>query len=425
MRTSSSYGRLFVIAGPSGAGKTTLARHLVDSFSDAVFSVSTTTRPPRGDERQGRDYDFVDGEEFDRRVRDGYFLEWAEVHGSRYGTSKRWVRHMTDSGRSVVLDIDVQGAMQVRRRWPGAVLVFILPPSSEELERRLAGRGTDSAETVRRRMEAAEREVRWLGAFDHLILNDGLRESRSRVEHIYRATATGLSWSPYPEEALACHGLGEGLAWWSGRRVVVTAGPTREPLDGVRFLSNRSSGLMGCMLAAALRDAGAEVDLVAGPLQVAPPSGVELTRVVTALEMRQAIADLADGSSLLAMAAAVSDFRPAREVAGKMDRRRGGLDLKLEPNPDLLASLDAECPILAFALEYGDGAEGRALEKMERKGAFAVFLNSGDREGLGMESEANAGVLLRRGRRHEIPVGSKRFVAEALADRLGLWLREG
>jgi guanylate kinase len=424
LRTSSSYGRLFVIAGPSGAGKTTLARHLVETFDDAVFSVSTTTRSPRGDEVQGRDYDFVSNEEFEARRRAGYFLEWAEVHGSRYGTSGDWVRRMTGAGSSVVLDIDVQGAMQVRRRWPGSVLVFVLPPSPGELRRRLSGRGTDSADTVRRRMEAAAEEVRWLGAFDHFIRNDGLDGALAGVENVYRATATGLRWAPYPAEALSYHGLSGGLDYWRGRRAVVTAGPTREPIDGVRFLSNRSSGLMGCMLASALRDAGADVDLIAGPLQAPPPSGVRLKRVVTASEMGSALAGLAPGCSLLAMAAAVSDFRPAKSFGGKMDRRDGARSLDLEPNPDLLAGLEADCPVLAFALEYGGEAEERALSKLRRKGAFAVFLNRGDREGVGMESAGNAGVLLREGRRFEVPQGSKRFVAEVVADRMGTWLAE-
>jgi len=425
LRTSSSYGRLIVVAGPSGAGKTTLARHLVETFADACFSVSTTTRAPRGDERQGRDYDFVDEDEFRRRVDRGFFLEWAEVHGSLYGTDRQWVRKTTSAGSSVVLDIDVQGAMQVRERWPDAVLVFVLPPSAEELRARLTGRGTDDASTVERRMEAAAREVRWLGAFDYFVLNGARAEALMRMEDIYRSTACGLRWSPYPVQALEYHSCVDGLDHWAGRRVVVTAGPTREPLDDVRFLSNRSSGLMGCMLASTFRDAGASVTLVVGPMRASPPSGVDVVGVETTLQMGRALREHVPGAHLLAMAAAVSDFRPAAREAGKMDRRKTPSQLALEPNPDLLAELDAGCPVLAFALEMGEGREERALAKMRRKGAFAVFLNRGDLEGLGMESGANAGVLLGKGgRRLEIPPGSKRYVAQALAACMGRWLGE-
>lgn len=425
MRTSSSYGRLIVVAGPSGAGKTTLARHLVETFADARFSVSTTTRPPRGDERQGRDYDFVDEEEFRSRMDRGFFLEWAEVHGSLYGTDRQWVRQTTSSGSSVVLDIDVQGAMQVRERWPGAVLVFVLPPSAAELRARLTGRGTDDSSTVERRMEAAAREGRWLGAFDYFVLNGARAEALQRMEDIYTSTSCGLAWSPYPAQALEYHGCTDGLDHWGGRKVVVTAGPTREPLDDVRFLSNRASGLMGCMLASAFRDAGASVTLVAGPMRAEPPAGVDLVEVETALQMGRALREHVRGAHLLAMAAAVSDFRPASRAKGKMDRRETAPQLELEPNPDLLAELDAGCPVLAFALEMAGGREERALAKMRRKGAFAVFLNRGDLEGQGMESGANAGVLLGEdGRRLEIPPGSKRYVAEALAACLGRWLGE-
>ena len=425
MRTSSSYGRLIVVAGPSGAGKTTLARHLVNTFADARFSVSTTTRAPRGDERQGSDYDFVDEKEFRRRLDRGFFLEWAEVHGSLYGTDRQWVRKTTSSGRSVVLDIDVQGAMQVREKWPGAVLVFVLPPSAEELRARLTGRGTDDAATVERRMEAAAREVRWLGAFDYFVLNGSREKALQRMEDIYRSTACCLRWSPYPVQALEYHGCGDGLDFWDGRKVVVSAGPTREPLDDVRFLSNRASGLMGCMLASSFRDAGASVTLVAGPMSAEPPAGVDVVGVETALQMGRALREHVPGSDLLAMAAAVSDFRPAARTAGKMDRSKGAPLLDLEPSPDLLAELDAGCPVLAFALEMGEGREERALAKMRHKGAFAVFLNRGDLEGLGMESPANAGVLLGAdGGRLEIPPGSKRYVAETLTACLGRWLGE-
>ena len=412
-----------MVAGPSGAGKTTLARHLVDTFPDARFSVSATTRKPRGEERQGKDYDFVSREEFQARMEDDFFLEWAEVHGNLYGTSGEWVREVTGRGQSVILDIDVQGAMQVKRSWPGAVLIFVLPPSRGELEKRLNGRATDDSQTVSRRMEAAAREVRWLGAFDYFVENGRPEDALRGVEDIYRSTSLGLRWSPYPAQAMEYHRGIQGLRHWRGRRVVVTAGPTREPLDDIRFLSNRSSGLMGCMLAAAFRDAGSEVTLLAGPMRAESPGGVRTVSVESAVQLGQALRRHLQGADLLAMAAAVSDYRPVERTRGKMDRRSGSTELLLQPNPDLLVDLDAGCPVLAFALEMGGDAETRALDKLRRKGASAIFVNRGDLADQGMESQANSGVLLfADGHRVEIPRGSKRYVAQVLAGCLGSWL---
>jgi phosphopantothenoylcysteine decarboxylase/phosphopantothenate--cysteine ligase len=272
-------------------------------------------------------------------------------------------------------------------------------------------------------MEAAAEEVRWLGGFDYFVLNDHREDALQRISEIYRSTASGLGWSAYPPEAMEYHGSMEGLRHWAGRKTVVTAGPTREPLDDIRFLSNRSSGLMGCMLAAALRDAGADVTLVAGPISAQPPSGVSLVSAETAVDMGRILRSHMTGADFLAMAAAVSDYRPDERLFGKMDRSTGPTELGLVPNPDLLAGLGAGCPVLAFALELGEGAEERAVEKMRRKGADAVFLNRGDIEGLGMEHPGNAGVLLTRdGERFEVPAGSKRYVALMIADLMGGWL---
>lgn len=411
-----------VLAGPSGAGKTTLGRHLVKARRSSRFSVSTTTRRPREGEKEGRDYFFVTPDEFDRRVESGFFLEWARVHGERYGTSKDWVASELESGSSVVLDIDVQGALAVRERVPGAVLVFVLPPGMRSLESRLAGRGTESPEALRNRLTASTEEMRWAGAFDYIVVNDGLPEAQRLLESIFDAelartdSALGsLMSSDYEALPPGCLGL------WDGRRVVVTSGPTREAIDDVRFVSNRSSGLMGCELAAAFRDLGARVTLLLGPCGTPPPRGVEARGFTSASDLGGALeAALREGCDLLAMAAAVSDFRPVGRAPGKMPRSGGAFDIRMEPVPDLLAGLDCRCPKLAFALEYGDDALERARSKMAAKNCEAVFCNRGDLPGTGMESKGNAGVLLfRSGGQVEIPRGSKRFVALCIAFEMG------
>ena len=424
-------GILVVIAGPSGAGKTTLAHHIVDSFPDAGFSVSATTRPPRGTERDGVDYHFITDGEFDRRLHEGYFLEWAEVHGRRYGTSIAWCRTMLASGRSVVLDIDVQGAVQVRRSFPGAVLVFVLPPSPSVLMKRLVSRSTDAGESVRLRLAAAESEIGWMGVFDYYIRNDSKEDSLRRIEAIYVSERSRLCSRSWPAEART---FGPdrfaGRGHWAGRRVVVTSGPTRERLDDVRFLSNRSSGRMGTGLAEAFRDAGASVVFVTGPACAAPPAAVECRRVESAAEMLAVLREEIRTADLLVMAAAVADFRPSAAVPGKIPRG-GSLALELEPVPDLLAELASgpagpPCPVLAFALEYGGDAVGRAMEKMRRKGATAVFVNRGDLPDAGMETPGNQGILLfDDGTRLEIPPASKRFVAELIAAAMGRRLAGG
>ena len=167
-------GNLFVISGPSGTGKGTLVKRLLERIPDAWVSVSATTRQPRPGEIEGKHYYFLNDKSFDDLVASHGFLEWADVHGKRYGTLKRTVNKQIRAGKQVILEIDVQGAFQVRKMVPEAVLIFIEPPSLEELRRRLVGRGTEDAEAIERRMKTAELELAQKDAYDKRLVNDDL-----------------------------------------------------------------------------------------------------------------------------------------------------------------------------------------------------------------------------------------------------------
>ena len=169
-----SSGSLFIVSAPSGAGKTTLVKRLLEQDAGVSPSVSYTTRAPRAGEEDGREYHFVDVPAFTAMRERGEFIEWAEVHGNFYGTSRIWLEKQTAAGRDVLLEIDWQGAAQVRRFFDDAVSIFILPPSVAELERRLRGRGTDSEEVIRRRLAAAIGEMAHVGEFGFVIINKDL-----------------------------------------------------------------------------------------------------------------------------------------------------------------------------------------------------------------------------------------------------------
>ncbi|HET9672583.1 MAG TPA: guanylate kinase [Actinomycetota bacterium] len=177
-------GTLFVLAGPSGVGKGSIVRELVSRDPGLSLSVSVTTRPPRPAEVDGVDYFFVDEDAFDRMIHAGELLEWAEIVGHRSGTPKGFVEDRLAEGRDVLLEIDVVGASQVRDRVPGAVLIFIDPPSLEELERRLRGRGTETEEAIRLRMETAAWELEQRPWFDHVVVNDELGRAADQVTAI-------------------------------------------------------------------------------------------------------------------------------------------------------------------------------------------------------------------------------------------------
>jgi guanylate kinase len=169
--------KVFVITGPSGVGKGTLIRSLFDRVPELRLSVSATTRAPRPGEEDGVAYYFLDRAEFDRRVRAGDFVEWAEYSGNRYGTLRSELTRTLEGGSPVVLEIELQGARQVREKMPEAVQVFIAPPSAETLRTRLVGRGTDTPEQVQRRLETAAAELAAQPEFPHVVVNDRLEDA--------------------------------------------------------------------------------------------------------------------------------------------------------------------------------------------------------------------------------------------------------
>jgi guanylate kinase len=188
-----SSGNLFVVSAPSGAGKTTLVRLLLEQDTAVKLSVSSTTRAPRTGEVDGVAYHFIDISTFATMRNRGDFLEWAEVHGNFYGTSKVWIDEQLAAGRDVLLEIDWQGAQQVRHLFPAAVGIFILPPSLDELERRLRGRGTDAEDVIQRRVAAAHGEMRHVGEFDFVIINNDLQEALKDLLAAVRASRLRFS----------------------------------------------------------------------------------------------------------------------------------------------------------------------------------------------------------------------------------------
>jgi guanylate kinase len=193
-----------VVSGPSGVGKTVLCRRLCESLPRMVRSISATTRPPRINERDGQSYFFWTETRFRAEIDRGELAEWAEVHGRLYGTPRSWLDERLAAGESAVLNIDVQGGLQVRTMYPSALLIFVLPPSWGVLEARLRGRGTDTEEEIHRRLRNAEREIRVLPRYDAVIVNDRLDEAAIDLVSVVRAERARASrriapgWEPPP-----------------------------------------------------------------------------------------------------------------------------------------------------------------------------------------------------------------------------------
>jgi guanylate kinase len=180
-------GMLVVISAPSGAGKTSVLRGVFERHPEARFSVSVTTRPPREGERTGVDYSFVDDREFDRLIAANEFIEWAWVHGNRYGTPRSTVEEGMRRGETVIFDTDTVGAANIRTLFPEAVLIFIAPPSPEILRQRLESRSTESPERIARRLEAAPHEMERAGDYDYIIINDTLEDAVAGFNAILEA----------------------------------------------------------------------------------------------------------------------------------------------------------------------------------------------------------------------------------------------
>ena len=188
-----SAGSLIIVAAPSGAGKTTLVRMLRERDPRVHLSISCTTRAPRPGEQDGREYHFVDVASFVAMRDRGEFVEWAEVHGNFYATSRLWLEQQVAAGQEVLLEIDWQGAQQVKRLFPEAMGIFILPPSTTELEQRLRGRGQDSEETIQRRLTGALDEMRHVKEFDFVIINNDLQAAFDDLRAVVRSSRLRFS----------------------------------------------------------------------------------------------------------------------------------------------------------------------------------------------------------------------------------------
>ncbi len=181
-------GVLFVLSSPSGAGKTTISKMMLQQDPDIALSISATTRPPRPGEKDGIDYHFVDVDTFKQMAADGEFLEWAHVFGHRYGTPRARVEELLDAGKDVLFDIDWQGAQQLyQEAGPDVVRVFVLPPTMDELERRLRARNTDSDEVIASRMARAANEISHWDGYDYVLINDNVDDCYGEVKAILRA----------------------------------------------------------------------------------------------------------------------------------------------------------------------------------------------------------------------------------------------
>jgi len=188
MSNKSGAGNILIVSAPSGTGKTTLCRRLVERQAPAIrYSISHTTREPRGRERPGVDYYFVDDTEFDRMIAAHELAEWAAIHQHRYGTSVREIERATADGVDLLLDIEGQGAVQIKKRFPQAILIFILPPNLDVLAERLRRRGTESAEEIKRRLANAQEELNFIQHYEFVVVNDRLEEAVDLLEAIVLA----------------------------------------------------------------------------------------------------------------------------------------------------------------------------------------------------------------------------------------------
>ena len=343
------------------------------------------------------------------------------------------------TGRAVLSDILADGhALDHIRLAREADVVCIAPATADFIARTAAGRSDDLLTAILLATRApvlvcpAMNDNMWAHAQTQANV-DRLRELGYTV--VGPATGplafgegAGPGRAEEPETVLQHIGRALGTeSAWSGRRVVVTAGPTREAVDAVRVLSNRSSGRMGFAIAAAAWRRGADVLLISGPAQLEPPPGPAVQRVETAQEMADAVGDAVADADVLFMAAAVADFRPASPARGKMKKSDAPDALRLEPAPDVLrVTRDrrrAGALIIGFALETGDG-RASARAKLRDKGLDLIVLNSADEPGAGFDVETNRVTLIRADGEEDLPLMSKHDVADALLDQVRPLLTE-
>lgn len=180
-------GLLVVISGPSGAGKGTICKKLKEQMKDLKVSVSATTRKPREGEVEGESYFFINEEDFIKKINNDEFLEYAKVYGNYYGTPKKEVFKQLEDGNDIILEIDIQGALQVKKNYPRGVFIFILPPSLKELQNRIEGRGTDSKEVIIKRMQCAYDELNYAFEYDYVVLNDEVQAAVDKIKCIINA----------------------------------------------------------------------------------------------------------------------------------------------------------------------------------------------------------------------------------------------
>ncbi len=186
-------GLIVVISAPAGAGKTTLCKRLLQSCPSFISSVSFTTRPPRKNEIEGVDYYFVSREEFEKLIEKNTFIEWAEVHGHLYGTSADFLKKNLEAGKDVVLEVDVNGGRKIKEKYPQAILIFILPPSWKELEKRLKSRALDDEKSIKRRLERAKEEIKHLPFYDYFVVNDDINKALKQLITIIEAERSRIS----------------------------------------------------------------------------------------------------------------------------------------------------------------------------------------------------------------------------------------
>jgi len=179
-------GHLFIISAPSGAGKTTLVKAVLQQFRDMLYSISYTTRKPRAEERDGIDYHFISKQDFKKGINKGRWAEWAEVYGNYYGTSVEFIEKSLSSGCDILLDIDVQGTLQILKHYPDSVTIFILPPSMNALRKRLEVRGSDSQAVIEKRLLNARKEMTQKKMYRHIIVNDVLSEAIKELSAIFK-----------------------------------------------------------------------------------------------------------------------------------------------------------------------------------------------------------------------------------------------